>query len=613
MPEIFKKIADEGSFRVLGINEMKLYSDMKSSFDALPPNASEKLAERAKKAAETPSPRLSASEYAMFGEIGDRAVYEGSYFSRRRRMLNIALGVIAGSTELVKPLADAVWEICEETTWVIPAHNPGGGRDRLSYDYREPIFIDLFSAATAGDLAMVYSFCKKELDAFTPMICERLLYELDRRIFKPFLSRDDMWWMGFDDRHTNNWTPWITSNVLLAFMLGCSDDSIRRAALVRCMTCLDNFTRSYAEDGGCDEGCGYWTVAAASWFDAAEEIYDMTGGDIDVMREPLVRAMGEYIVNFYVGGGWCVNFADCSPRSAPPSVIVRRYGRRCGSALMKEAGEALYNRSHAYEGSGDTTPYRMFKNLLEEIDILSGPAHGMPDAPKAVWYPGIEVAIFRGDTFGDGLLLAAKGGSNNESHNHNDIGTFTVYDGTEPLIIDAGVETYSKKTFSSERYSIWTMRSSYHNLPVFGGCEQLPGAKYRAASAECDAAAQTLRLGLESAYPKDAHIVKYTRECSLTDGAVRVRDVFELSEAEDVTFTFMLAAEPEPAEEHAVLSGGRVLTFSPELQPEVDEIILTDAKIRRDWSARANGTEPIFRLRLTVRGISAGDYIFTVR
>ena len=43
-----------------------------------------------------------------------------------------------------------------------------------------------------------------------------------------------------------------------------------------------------------------------------------------------------------------------------------------------------------------------------------------------------------------------------------------------------GVESYTKKTFSPQRYEIWTMQSAWHNLPTFDGVQQLPGAEYAA-------------------------------------------------------------------------------------------------------------------------------------
>ncbi len=101
--------------------------------------------------------------------------------------------------------------------------------------------------------------------------------------------------------------------------------------------------------------------------------------------------------------------------------------------------------------------------------------------PRDTWLPVIEVMAAR-DQAGSahGWYVAAKGGHNNESHNHNDIGEFVVYRDGLPLLIDAGVETYSRKTFSPQRYEIWTMQSAYHNLPTIDGVQQAPGEQFAA-------------------------------------------------------------------------------------------------------------------------------------
>jgi hypothetical protein len=78
----------------------------------------------------------------------------------------------------------------------------------------------------------------------------------------------------------------------------------------------------------------------------------------------------------------------------------------------------------------------------------------------------------------EGLFLAMKGGDNNESHNHNDVGSFIVYKNGKPVLIDAGVGEYTKQTFSPDRYKIWSMQSLYHNLPSFDGVGQVNGSQY---------------------------------------------------------------------------------------------------------------------------------------
>ena len=95
--------------------------------------------------------------------------------------------------------------------------------------------------------------------------------------------------------------------------------------------------------------------------------------------------------------------------------------------------------------------------------------------PDVTWYPETEFCYMKNK---NGMFVAAKGGFNNESHNHNDVGTFSLYVNTIPVIIDAGVGTYTKQTFGKDRYTIWTMQSNYHNLPMINGISQKFGQDY---------------------------------------------------------------------------------------------------------------------------------------
>lgn len=86
-----------------------------------------------------------------------------------------------------------------------------------------------------------------------------------------------------------------------------------------------------------------------------------------------------------------------------------------------------------------------------------------PQEAQSVWYPSVGILVSRSEAW----VAGVKAGCNNDSHNHNDVGSVTLYRDGRPLLVDIGVETYSKKTFSAQRYEIWTMQSSWHNLPEF--------------------------------------------------------------------------------------------------------------------------------------------------
>nr|WP_246320312.1 heparinase II/III family protein [Paenibacillus qinlingensis] len=133
-----------------------------------------------------------------------------------------------------------------------------------------------------------------------------------------------------------------------------------------------------------------------------------------------------------------------------------------------------------------------------------------------------------------GLYIAAKGGHNDESHNHNDIGQFILYADGHPVIVDAGVNSYNKQTFSDQRYELWTMRSTYHNVPTVNGYEQLPGRDYKAKRVAYMAGEEEARLTLDiaAAYPSEAGIHEWNREITLhrsSPASVILRDAYNLS------------------------------------------------------------------------------------
>ena len=114
-------------------------------------------------------------------------------------------------------------------------------------------------------------------------------------------------------------------------------------------------------------------------------------------------------------------------------------------------------------------------------------------------------------------FVAAKGGNNAESHNHNDIGNFIVYHNNQPVVIDLGRDTYTSKSFSNQRFELMNCRSAYHNVPIINGLEQKDGRKYRADKVSHGFAdgVSSLTLNLEKAYTEGAHVEKWQRNITL--------------------------------------------------------------------------------------------------
>ena len=559
---------------------------------------------------------LKATDYMRFSRDGNRSVYEKIYFARRSAVLELLLAEYAeGNGRFVEPLIDGVWHILEETSWVVPAHlkTPGGKIFPLPQEYGDGVrILDLFSAATGALLAWVVTLGRPFLDKAAPVIRERILFELNRRIISPFMLNDDHWWTGFGGgRRVNNWTPWIVSNVLTVCALCFENAVLREKLTARAILMLDNFTAGYLPDGGCDEGPGYWNAAGASYLDALEIIYDMSGGKIDVFHVPLVRKMGEYIMSAHIHADYFIPFADAHPRLKVEYAMAARFGRRTGSKELETFG----NDGYKSNGSNNqlaisvrltaSHPYRSIKNLYDIPACSAVYSH-----PLSVWLDGIQVMAQRqnGET-GKGLFLAAKGGHNAEQHNHNDTGNFIVYAGGEPLIIDVGVGTYCKATFSIERYTIWSMRSPYHNLPDINGMEQPHGRDYEAKNVVYNESGRSLTMDLTAAYPEEAAVKSFVRTAEMSDGQIKITDAVTLRGAGEITFNLMLADEPNIAAPGKIsLRGGHTLAFDPSLSAVIEAIPLTDDGLRNDWQR-----EQLYRLRLTAANAATGIYEIIVR
>ena len=582
MEPIFAKYIHDTASLILPWGSARLYGDLPETAFAAPDTIPQ-----AEAILEKPIPALPASLYRQFYENGNRANYEAPYFERRKNMLLLAAAEkTEGKGRFLDLLVDYIWAVCEETTWVIPAHNTPrhGVKERLAdaFDLGEGDdihYIDLFAAATGADVAMVWHLLRDELDALTPVITRRMLGLLDRRIFHPFLHyQDTMWWKGVKGNTLNNWTPWIVSNVLTALLLCEKDEGRRQAMCAESMEILDRFIGFYKSDGGCDEGPGYWTVAGASYFDCLELLWDLSGGKIDVFENPLVRRMGEYIADVHITEDLYVNFADASHRLSLDAALIARYGRRTGSARLNAFAKELAERSdfHATRIGTGTTPYRTFRDSIEPLPEASD---SKPET--RTYYDGLEVFLARDED--TGLFLAAKGGHNAESHNHNDVGNIVLFRGGHPVFIDAGVEQYTKKTFSAERYTLWTMRSRYHNLPDIAGCEQKPGGNYAASLVSAEEDSVTFRL--DKAWPGEAGIRSYTRSSAMNGSVITVTDCLTLEREAPVCWYWMCAEMPEIAGDSLRFAeAGCLVQFAGgDFTLSAEPVVLEDRKLRNEW------------------------------
>ncbi|MHB9107644.1 MAG: heparinase II/III domain-containing protein, partial [Armatimonadota bacterium] len=592
----------------------------RAAWEALP--VAPDLVRRGEAALAAEWPALPATLYLEFARDGNRSRFQEPYFRRRSLLCDLVLAECTeGRGRFLDGITNAAWSLCEESSWVLPAHINAQRAGVGLPDTAEPV-VDLFAAETAALLAWIPYLLGPALDGVSPLVCPRIVREIQHRILTPCLQRDDFWWMGLlqGSRPVNNWNPWINSNWLACALLLEEDPERRQAAVAKSMRSLDVFIDGYPEDGGCDEGPSYWGRAGASLFDCLELLHSATGGAVDVFAEPKIGNIGRFIYRAHIAGRWFINFADAPARLIPNGPLVFRYGRAIGDAAMQSFGAWLATLTTQRQGV-DSLP-RQLPGLFTLSAMESVPA--VPPLPRDVWLSDTQVMVARPQGGSDaGLFLAAKGGHNAESHNHNDVGHFVVFADGKPVLIDIGVETYSRKTFSSERYTIWTMQSQYHNLPTVNGVMQSYGREFAAHDLHYSADDEHAQLALDiaGAYPPDAGIQSWQRTFTFArEGCITVTDHYRLAELpRELFFSLMTpcAVSIDPAGSVTLgerswgegLESGRAMIRFPadRLTAGVEEIAVDDPQLQGAWGDR------LYRILLRAANTSAREDEITVR
>jgi hypothetical protein len=429
--------------------------------------------------------------------------------------------------------------------------------------------------------------------------------EVEQRLLTPYLKYNNYGWMGLDHPNpVNNWNPWINSNMLVTYLVFSKNFSTAGDGVAKTIRSTNRFLHFYADDGGCDEGPSYFGHAGASFFDFVEELGEVT--DVSYLyREEKIRNIASYIYKVYIGKIWYVNYADAAPMVREPVELLERVGKNTGDENL--LGYTAHLRS-AKDFVPDLTTtsgyslYRLISNIFgaKAASSAQGSAAGKTfKAPATSWFEGIQVVTARdkADSL-EGIFFSAKGGTNSESHNHNDIGNFLLFCDSTPVLVDAGVEQYTKFTFNEKRYTLWAMRSSYHNTPTINGKEQLPGLEYHAKDVSFTSAGGETKFSLDigAAYPADTGIESYQREFVLKHGeSFTVTDRYRLKECrEPLVLNFLCYERPEAAAGKFILSGKLALEYDTAgFDWEVDEIPLNDPKMHGDWQK-----DYLYRLRL---------------
>ena len=512
----------------------------------------------------------------------------------RRSVLGVMVLVecLEGKGRFLDQIINGIYAICEETSWMQPISNTKMKEQNQCLPDASDHVVELAGSETAALLTWTYYLFKDKFDGISSRINQKIREEVSARMLKPYIRDDDYWWHGYKGNRVNNWNPWCNGNVLMGFLVLEEDEAVKEAGIKKIMESLDVFINTHSPDGCCDEGPMYWGRSGGSLYDCAELFYLATSGKINIFDEQIIQDIGRYLYRVHIHEEYCVDFADGDARVRIPADVAFGYGKQIGDENLIKLGAS----SPSYWGGiFNWFPlYRYIRDIFQEEERKKH----VSTAPYVLnsWMDHAEVMTVRENEGNEqGLYLAAKGGHNLESHNHNDIGNFIVYADGLPVIIDMGTEDYTAKTFSPQRFELWYLQSAYHNLPTVNGVMQHDGKEYRADHVQYQNMDNLteLSMNIQDAYPKDSGIIDWKRSIRMVralETSIEIEDDFHLySPTKDISFTLMTTSESQNikdglfALEYA--PNKRVLAeYDPEqLTVSCERIDITDRRLKSNW------------------------------
>lgn len=533
---------------------------------------------------------LSASMYLDFNRNGNRSRYETVYFERRRALTAYALlEAMENKGAYIDRILDFTWMLLEETTWCVPAHCyllPEA--DELPNSNHPAL--DLFQAESGATLSFVLALFENQFEQISKNIVPRIKQEIQFRIIDNFLSHNDYWWQGFTERSVNNWNPWILSNVLICAATIFKPGEMLYSVIAKVMKSLDNYADAYPQDGACDEGPGYWDKAGLALLDCAYILSKITNGYVNEFNNEKIKNTAEYIAKVHIGNGYFVNFADCAPRLSASYGTIYKYSKLLKSETMASFAKECYSRDKQNTFVSWRMPSGL--NYYEARSVLAQ-SDTSTRFFRDVYFASTQVMASREADSTEGLFLAAKGGHNDESHNHNDVGSFIIYKDGEPFFIDPGCEAYCAKTFSEQRFEIWNNQSGFHNLPSVNGKDQAHGNEFRADDVSCvqDEDKASFSLDIKNAYENRNEIKKWQRTITLwrKKKEITLTEDFALNAPSDqIILNFMTVCDVTATPGALILTAdsGRTLTLefdTSKFDIACEAVDTTDDKMLNDW------------------------------
>lgn len=321
-------------------------------------------------------------------------------------------------------------------------------------------FTDLHATATGANIARTINALKPKLN---PALVEKALLTIRRKITGPYLkdlekfqkeklnwSIDMCPWL----EGTSNWNAVCVSNIIYTVLATEADPKTRAHTIAASEAPLRQYLKSAEEDGYLGSGIRYWNYGFGHLLTLNERLAKATGGEIILSDEPKIQKIGVFKNEWLISKKGETEIFPLFADNNNPTERNLWLDLLCHIRIGTTAPES---QPRMAAGNGPLTDLLVW---LPEIK----PASGATVKKDSTFYASAGALISRHAN--KRTVLAIKGGSNQEEHNHNDVGSYTLFDDGNYVTGDAGTVGYKIEMFGPRRYEEDILSSYGHPVPV---------------------------------------------------------------------------------------------------------------------------------------------------
>lgn len=277
------------------------------------------------------------------------------------------------------------------------------------------------------------------------------------------------WWTS----GRNNWAQVCNAGLTIgALAIADEEPELANEIVTYGIKCMPRIFHAYAPDGAYPEGSGYWSYGTNYHCLMSNVLQTALGQDFGVIDSPGLSRTGLFRIYSLGTSGMAWNFADGGAGYSPaPAMfeLARKFDRPLFAWWLRERLSDELNE-------GKATRMGRFGALFVAWFDPRGEVPTGDDAKRDIYFHGQQDGvIMRSDwTDPNALFFAVKGGDNQASHSHMDIGAFVLDAMGERWAYDLGGDNYNIPGYwnakeGGSRWNLYRLNSLSHNTLVIDG------------------------------------------------------------------------------------------------------------------------------------------------